>query len=183
MDGSFVPNISIGIPIVEALHRITDVALDVHLMIEKPDRYIERFAEAGAGVITVHAEACRHLDSTVREIRKLGVKAGVALNPSTSLTAVEEILPEADLVLVMTVNPGFGGQKFIHCTVDKIARLAKMITSRRIDTELEVDGGITSETASIAVKAGAQVLVAGSAIFGSSLGVNVAFKQLRDSIC
>jgi ribulose-phosphate 3-epimerase len=183
MDGHFVPNISIGIPVVESLRRITDIPLDVHLMIEEPENYIERFAAAGADIITVHVEACVHLDSTIKAIKKLGARAGVSLNPATSLAAIEEILPVVDLVLVMSVNPGFGGQEFIRSSVDKIARLKQIIYNMRPRPELEVDGGITSATAPIVVKAGADVLVAGSAIFNSSRGIRSAFKELRKSIC
>jgi ribulose-phosphate 3-epimerase len=183
MDGHFVPNISIGIPVVQSLRKITDVPLDVHLMIEEPENYIERFAAAGADIITVHVEACIHLDSTVKAIKKLGKKAGVSLNPATPLSAIEEILPIVDLVLVMSVNPGFGGQEFIQSSVDKIARLRKIINNRKSRPELEVDGGITKVTAPIVVKAGADVLVAGSAIFNANQGIKAAYKQLRNSIC
>jgi ribulose-phosphate 3-epimerase len=183
MDGHFVPNISIGIPVVESLRRITRIPLDVHLMIEKPELFIEKFARAGADIITVHVEACTHLDSTIKTIRKLGKKAGVSLNPATPLSAIDEILGSVDLVLVMTVNPGFGGQEFISSVVDKIARLKQILYNRKIKAELEVDGGITAKTAPIVVKAGANVLVAGSAIFNSELGVNAAMKKLQGSIC
>lgn len=183
MDGHFVPNISIGIPVVESLHKITRVPLDVHLMIEEPENYIERFAVAGAKIITVHVEACIHLDSTIKAIKQMGVKAGVSLNPATSLGAIEEILPAVDLVLVMSVNPGFGGQEFIKSSVGKIARLRQIIYDMKIRPELEVDGGITSVTAPNVVDAGADVLVAGSAIFNSSLSIKAAFKELRNSIC
>jgi ribulose-phosphate 3-epimerase len=183
MDGHFVPNISIGIPVVESLRKTTRIPLDVHLMIEKPEQYIEKFAAAGAGIITVHVEACTHLHSTINTIKKLGVRAGVSLNPATPVSAIEEILPELDLVLVMTVNPGFGGQEFIASMIDKIARLKRIIYNRKIKTELEVDGGITARTAPIVVKAGANVLVAGSAIFNSELGVGAAMKKLQESIC
>jgi ribulose-phosphate 3-epimerase len=183
MDGHFVPNISIGIPVVESLHKTTRIPLDVHLMIEKPELFIEKFARAGADIITVHVEACTHLDSTIKTIRKLGKKAGVSLNPATPLSAIDEILGSVDLVLVMTVNPGFGGQEFISSVVDKIARLKQILYNRKIKAELEVDGGITAKTAPIVVKAGANVLVAGSAIFNSELGVNAAMKKLQESIC
>jgi ribulose-phosphate 3-epimerase len=183
MDGHFVPNISIGIPVVESLRKATRLPLDVHLMIEKPELFIERFARAGADIITVHVEACTHLDSTIKTIRKLGKKAGVSLNPATPLSAIDEILGSVDLVLVMTVNPGFGGQEFISSVVDKIARLKQILYNRKIKAELEVDGGITVKTAPIVVKAGANVLVAGSAIFNSELGVNAAMKKLQESIC
>jgi ribulose-phosphate 3-epimerase len=183
MDGHFVPNISVGIPIVQAIRKITDIPLDVHLMIDNPEKFVDKFAEAGADILTVHVEASVHLDSLVTSIKKLGIKAGVSLNPSTPLAALEEVLPNIDLVLLMTVNPGFGGQKFIDSVVDKIARLRQIIYNRKINTELEVDGGITKETAPIAVQAGANVLVAGSAIYNSKSGIKAAFQELRDSIC
>jgi len=183
MDGHFVPNISIGIPVVESLRKVTRIPLDVHLMIEKPELYIEKFARAGADIITVHVEASTHLDSTIKAIRKLGKKAGVSLNPATPLSAIDEILGSVDLVLVMTVNPGFGGQEFIASVVDKIARLKQIIYNRKIKAELEVDGGITAKTAPIVVNAGANVLVAGSAIFNLELSVSAAMRKLQDSIC
>jgi len=183
MDGHFVPNISIGIPVVESLRKTTRIPLDVHLMIEKPELYIEKFAAAGADIITVHVEACTHLDSTIKTIKKLGKKAGVSLNPATPLSAVDEILGSVDLVLVMTVNPGFGGQAFISSVVDKIARLNQILYNRKIKAELEVDGGITVKTAPIVVKAGANVLVAGSAIFNLEISVTAAMKKLQGSIC
>lgn len=183
MDGHFVPNISIGIPVVESLRRVTSLPLDVHLMIDNPEQYIEKFVKAGADIITVHVEASTHLDSMVKSIRKLGVKAGVSLNPATPLSSVEEILPQVDLVLVMTVNPGFGGQEFIAGMIDKIARLKQIIYNRKIKAELEVDGGITAKTAPAVVKAGANVLVAGSAIFNSEVTVSAAMKKLQESIC
>jgi ribulose-phosphate 3-epimerase len=183
MDGHFVPNISIGLPVVESLRRITNIPLDVHLMIEKPEFYIERFAQAGADILTVHVEACTHLDSTVNAIKKLGLKAGVSVNPATPLSALDEVLPMADLLLVMTVNPGFGGQEFIAGMVDKIVRLKQIIYNRKSSALLEVDGGITTVTAPIAAGAGADILVAGSSILNSSLGIGAALKELRDSVC
>ncbi|MCX5993440.1 MAG: ribulose-phosphate 3-epimerase [Chloroflexi bacterium] len=183
MDGHFVPNISIGLPVVQSLRRITSIPLDVHLMIEKPELYIERFAGAGADILTVHVEACTHLDGAVNAIKKLGLKAGVSLNPATPLSSLDEVLCMVDLLLVMTVNPGFGGQEFIAGMVDKIARLKQTIYNRKSGAEIEVDGGITAVTAPIAAGAGADILVAGSAIFNSSLGVGLALKGLRDSVC
>jgi ribulose-phosphate 3-epimerase len=183
MDGHFVPNISIGIPVVVSLRKITRAPLDVHLMIEKPELYINEFARAGADIITVHVEACNHLDGTVNAIRKLGLKAGVSLNPATPLSAIDEILPLVDLVLVMTVNPGFGGQAFIAGMVDKIARLRHILDDRKSSAELEVDGGITAVTAPLAAGAGADVLVAGSAIFNHPRGIGAGLKELRDSLC
>ena len=183
MDGHFVPNISIGIPVVESLRIITRIPLGVHLMIEKPEQFIERFACAGADIITVHVEACTHLDSSINAIKKLGKKAGVSLNPATPLSALDEILGSVDLVLVMTVNPGFGGQEFISSVVDKIARLKQILYNRKIKAELEVDGGITAKTAPIVVNAGANVLVAGSAIFNSQLGISEAMRKIQESIC
>lgn len=183
MDGHFVPNISIGIPVVASLRKITRIPLDVHLMIEKPELLIRGFAEAGADIITVHVEACTHLNRTLAGIKELGLKAGVSLNPATSLSTLDEVLPLADLVLVMTVNPGFGGQAFIESTVDKIARLRRTIDKRKLKAELEVDGGITAKTAPIVVEAGADVLVAGSAIFNSKQGIGAALSQIRKAIC
>ena len=183
MDGHYVPNISVGIPVVESLRKITQAPLDVHLMIERPECYIEKFAQAGADIITVHVEATPHLDGTIAAIRKLGKKAGVSLNPATSLSMIDEILPSVDLVLVMTVNPGFGGQTFIPSMVDKIARLKQIIYNKKIRTEIEVDGGITVKTAPIVVKAGANVLVAGSAIFSENFTVREAMKKLQEAIC
>jgi ribulose-phosphate 3-epimerase len=183
MDGHFVPNISIGLPVVESLRRITNIPLDVHLMIEKPEFYIERFARAGADILTVHVEACTHLDSTVNAIKKLGLKAGVSVNPATPLSSLDEVLSMADLLLVMTVNPGFGGQEFIGGMVDKIVRLKQIIYNKKFSAEIEVDGGITTVTAPIAAGAGADILVAGSAILNSSLGIGAALKELRDSVC
>src|SRR5271165_1300930 len=163
MDGHFVPNITFGPPVVAALRPHTDKVFDCHLMIEPCDPYLEAFAKAGCDHITVHAEATRHLDRSLQEIRALGKKAGVALDPATPESAIEYVLDRLDLVLLMTVNPGFGGQKFIPATVDKIRRVKAMIGSR--DIRIEVDGGIAPETAPIVVGAGADVLVTGSAAF------------------
>lgn len=169
MDGHFVPNITLGPPIVAAIRPYTKLPLDVHLMISRPDDYIRAFAEAGADLISVHAEACVHLHRTVQAIRKEGVKAGVVLNPATPLAALEHILEDVDLVLLMTVNPGFGGQKFIASMVPKIAALRRMLDERGLDrVHIEVDGGINEETAPLVKQAGANVLVAGNAVFAES---------------
>ncbi|HGY55633.1 MAG TPA: ribulose-phosphate 3-epimerase [Caldithrix abyssi] len=166
MDGHFVPNLTFGPNMVKALRRITDIPLDVHLMIERPDDYLQAYIEAGAYILTVHQEACTHLHRTVQRIHQLGAKAGVSLNPATSLRTVEEILPDLDLLLIMTVNPGFGGQAFIPGGVDKVKRARKMIEAvGKEDFLLEVDGGINEETAGPISAAGANVLVAGNAIF------------------
>ncbi|MAT99412.1 MAG: ribulose-phosphate 3-epimerase [Anaerolineaceae bacterium] len=168
MDGRFVPNISFGPMIPQAIRSLAEEAkipLDVHLMIEEPERYLEKFAQAGAYRLTVHAEATRHLHRTVQAIRELGVKAGVALNPATSLTAVEEILPDVDLILIMSVNPGFGGQSYIPQSTGKIRRLRQILNERGSNAWLEVDGGISAKNAAEIVAGGATALVAGSAIF------------------
>jgi len=164
MDGRFVPNITFGFPIIEAVRRTTSLPLEAHLMIIEPDRYVREFARAGADVITVHAEACPHLDRTLAEIRESGAKAGVALNPATPLCAIEEALPLVEFITVMTVNPGFGGQGFIERCVDKVRRLATIVAGRGI--EIQVDGGIGVATAAVAVAAGATILAAGSSVFG-----------------
>ncbi|WP_409341067.1 ribulose-phosphate 3-epimerase [Paenibacillus sp. MBLB4367] len=166
MDGHFVPNITLGPLIVEAIRPHTELPLDVHLMIENPDLYIPAFAKAGADYISVHAEACPHLHRSIHLIRELGVKAGVVLNPATPLTALEHVLGDVDLVLLMTVNPGFGGQSFIAPMVDKIKGLKRMLTERGLErVHVEVDGGVNEETARLVEAAGANVLVAGNAIF------------------
>ncbi|MBH8603156.1 ribulose-phosphate 3-epimerase [Thermoactinomyces sp. CICC 10522] len=166
MDGHFVPNITMGPLVVEAIRPHTKLPLDVHLMIEEPDRYIERFAKSGADLISVHQEACRHLHRTVHLIKEQGVKAGVVLNPATPVAMIEPILRDVDLILLMTVNPGFGGQAFIPDVLDKIRGLRRLIDAQSLQVEIEVDGGINQETAQLAVEAGATVLVAGSAVFG-----------------
>ncbi len=167
MDGHFVPNITIGPAVVAAVRKITDLPLDVHLMIESPSDYIPEFARAGGDILTVHAEACVHLDRTIHQIKDLGKKAGVALNPHQPLSILEYVLADVDLVLLMTVNPGFGGQSFIEGVLSKIAHLKEMVTEKRLDLEIEVDGGVTVENAKKIVRAGADVLVAGSAVFGT----------------
>ena len=166
MDGHFVPNITIGPVIIACARRATDLPLDVHLMIEDPDRYLEAFASAGADVLTVHQETCRHLHRTVDRIRELGVRPGVAVNPATSLESVREVLPNLDLLLVMSVNPGFGGQSYIEASSDKLRRARAMLKEIGSDAELQVDGGVDADNAAAVVSAGASVLVAGSAIYG-----------------
>lgn len=166
MDGHFVPNISFGSLVMDAIKPYTNLPLDVHLMIENPDQYIEQFAKAGAEYITVHVEACRHLHRTIQLIRSYGVKPGVVLNPHTPIETIKHVLEDIDLVLLMTVNPGFGGQKFIDSVVPKIAELSYMIKQRNLDVEIEIDGGITAETIVPCAEAGATIFVAGSAIFG-----------------
>ena len=182
MDGQFVPPITIGAPVVAALRQWTDLPLDVHLMIETPEKQISQFADAGADIITVHVEACPRLQQIVQEIKGLGVKAGVSLNPETPLSAIIEILPDLDLVLVMTVNPGYGGQPFIESTLEKIADLRVELDEKGLAAELEVDGGINAQTAPKVVKAGARVLVAGAAVFASGQTVERALKELRASL-
>lgn len=165
MDGHFVPNITIGPLIVEAIRPITSLPLDVHLMIENPDNYIPTFAQAGADIITVHVEACPHLHRTIQLIKSHGIKAGVVLNPHTPVSVIEHVLEDIDMVLLMTVNPGFGGQKFIHSVLPKIKQVADMVKERNLEVEIEVDGGVNAETARLCVEAGANVLVAGSAVY------------------
>ena len=173
MDGQFVPNISFGIPVIKAIRSTTDKVFDVHLMIEEPVRFVKEFVDAGADMITVHVEACKHLHRTIQLIKSFGIKAGVVLNPATSLSTVEEILPDIDMVLLMSVNPGFGGQKYIPTTTDKIRRLRKMIDERNLNVDIEVDGGVTTENAGSLIEAGANVLVAGSAVYKGSIEENV----------
>ena len=167
MDGLFVPNISFGLPVVEQIRRISEKPLDVHLMIVDPDRYLSRFHDAGAGILTVQYEACNHLHRTVTEIRNLGMKAGVAINPHTPVSLLENTLPFIDMVLIMTVNPGFGGQSFIPDSYNKIRALRKMIVEGGYDVLIEVDGGIDTSNAAALVEAGVNVLVAGNAVFSS----------------
>ncbi len=182
MDGHFVPQITIGAPVVAAIRRWTKLPLDVHLMIEAPERQIGQFADAGADIITVHIEACPHIHQAVQTIKESGVKAGVALNPGTPIDMLREVLPSLDLVLVMTVNPGFGGQSFIDAMLDKVARLRAELDEKGLAAELEVDGGINAEVAPKVVKAGARVLVAGAAVFGSGQTVSQALGKLRTSL-
>ncbi len=181
MDGHFVPNITIGPAITAAVRAATDLPVDVHLMIEQPERYLEAFADAGADYLVVHQEACKHLHRTVEQIRELGVRPGVTLNPATPLETLAEILPYIDLALVMSVNPGFGGQSYIPSSTDKIARLRRMLDQSGEDVELEVDGGVDRHTASAAAGAGATVLVAGSAVYGHPGGIAEAIQLIRES--
>ncbi|HUG01908.1 MAG TPA: ribulose-phosphate 3-epimerase [Longimicrobiales bacterium] len=166
MDGHFVPNITIGPPVVKALREVTDLPLDVHLMIERPELFAQAFADAGADSLTVHAEASVHLHRTLEHVRALGMRPGVAINPATPLDTLREVLPYADLILIMTVNPGFGGQSYIASMTDKVARMRQILDRRsQWDVELQVDGGISPETTAGVVRAGASVLVAGAAVF------------------
>jgi len=182
MDGHFVPNLTIGPPVIASLRRVTRSYLDVHLMIEAPERYLEAFRRAGADGLTVHVEATPHLHRVVQQIRELGATPGVSLNPATPLSALEEILPYVDLVLCMTVNPGFGGQAFIPSTLDKVRRLRQMLDERGLQVLIEVDGGVDEETAPRLVAAGARVLVAGTSIFQAPDGVQNAIARLRASV-
>ncbi|WP_299480781.1 ribulose-phosphate 3-epimerase [uncultured Roseibium sp.] len=182
MDGHFVPNITFGPDIIAKLRPLSDKVFDTHLMIEPVDPYLEAFAKAGSDIITVHAEATPHLDRTLQAIRDLGKKAGVSLNPSTPENVLEYVLDRVDLILVMTVNPGFGGQKFIHSQVEKTRRIKDMIADRPID--LEIDGGVTPETAPLVTSAGANVLVAGSAVFkgGTKEAYSANISAIRDAV-
>ncbi len=179
MDGHFVPNITIGPLVVRAVRRATTLPLDVHLMIEKPERYLEEFARAGADNLTVHLETCPHIHRTIQQIKDLGVRASVTINPGTPLNTLEEILPDVEMVLLMTVNPGFGGQSFIETMPSKIARLRAMIESRGLDADIQVDGGVNLKTVARVVSAGANVLVAGAAVFAAPEGIELAIRQLR----
>ena len=167
MDGHFVPNISFGPMVMKSLKNKVDLPFDVHLMIENPDQYIKEFVEAGAHIITVHEEACVHLHRSIQNIKSFGVKAGVSLNPATSLSTLEEILPELDMVLLMSVNPGFGGQGFIPETLDKIKRLKEMIDEKQLSVDIQVDGGVKLSNVEDVLKAGANIIVAGSAVFNA----------------
>ena len=172
MDGRFVPNISFGIPVVQAISRMAEKPLDVHLMIVEPEKYFEAFAKAGADILTFHYEACTHIHRAVQQIKGLGMKAGVVLNPHTPVSVLEDILSDLDLVLLMSVNPGFGGQKFIERTFEKIGRLKAMIEDQGLNTLIEVDGGVNTENAAALFEAGADVLVAGNAVFKSDDPLN-----------
>ena len=181
MDGSFVPSIACGFPIIQSIRSCTDRIFDVHLMIEEPIRYIPEFAKSGADIITVHAEACRHLDRTIEAIKEQGVLAGVALNPSTPIEMVRYILPKVDMLLIMTVNPGFGGQKLISYTLDKVQEARTLIDKLGCKTDIEVDGGITLDNVSTALDAGANIIVAGSAVFRGDIAENVrCFREVLE---
>ncbi len=179
MDGHYVPNITIGPPVIKCLRRITNIPFDVHLMIENADNYIDEFVKAGADIITVHAEACKHLHRTLQKIKEAGVKTGVSLNPATSLSVLDFVLSDVDMVLLMTVNPGFGGQKYIKSCTPKIESLKKMIIDAGLSIDLEVDGGIGPENIYEVTKAGANVIVAGSSLFKHK-DLGPAVKALRD---
>ena len=181
MDGAFVPSISFGMPVIKALRSCTDMVFDVHMMVEEPARYVDVVRECGADLICVHAEACKHLDSTVRQIRQSGAKAGVALNPATPLAAVEMVLPLVDMVLVMSVNPGFGGQKFIPYTVEKVRSLRRKLDEMGLAADIQVDGGVTLANVEELLKAGANVIVAGTSVFQGDAGENVGrFLEIFD---
>ena len=180
MDGRFVPNLTMGPAVVKSIRPWTDVPFDVHMMVSDPERFVPDFVEAGGDIITVHAEACTHLHRVVQQIKECGATASVAVNPATPLSAVESILPDVDQLLVMTVNPGFGGQAFIATMVDKIEQARAVIDSRGLTADLEVDGGINADTVATAAEAGATVLVAGSAIFNDRTSVAEAIERLRE---
>lgn len=183
MDGQFVPNLSLGVPIVEAVRRATSLPLETHLMIQQPERYIETFVRAGADHVIVHQEASPHLSRTVQLIKRLSKKAGVALNPSTPAVMLEEVLEDLDLVLIMTVNPGFGGQRFIEPMLKKVRQVRLQLDARNRACELEVDGGIDTETVPMAVEAGARVLVAGTSIFACPGGPEAGIESLLRAVC
>ena len=182
MDGHFVPNITIGPPVVASIRPATALPFDVHLMIERPERYVSDFVRAGADIITLHVEACPHLHDTIRLVKELGVRAGVSLNPATPVSAVEEFLPHVDLVLVMSVNPGFGGQSFIPSTLPKVVEMRRILDDRKLGAELEVDGGINASNAAEIVRAGADVLVAGNSVFKAEEGISGALRRLRAAV-
>ncbi len=179
MDGRFVPNISFGMNIVKAMNSVCTKPLDVHLMIVEPEKYIEQFREAGADVITVHYEACPHLHRTIQQIKATGAKAGVALNPHTPVNVLEDVLENLDMVCIMSVNPGYGGQKFIYQTLPKVQKLSDMITVRNLKTLIEIDGGVGLQNAEALLKAGARVLVAGSAVFKAENPSDVISRMKR----
>lgn len=173
MDGSYVPNISFGMPVIQSVRKTTDHIFDVHMMVEEPIRFLPELKKAGADIITVHAEACRHLDRSIQAIHEAGLKAGVSLNPATGLEELEWVLPQLDMVLLMSVNPGFGGQKFIPYTLEKIRQLRNRIDAEGLNCDIEVDGGVTLENVEEVCAAGANVIVAGSAVFNGDPAANV----------
>lgn len=173
MDGAFVPSISFGMPVIASLRGYTDLVFDVHMMVEDPGRYVESIRKAGADIITVHQEACTHLDRVIGQIKASGAKAGVALNPATPVSTLECVLDQVDMVLVMSVNPGFGGQKFIPYTLDKVRALRQYFDGKGLSTDIQVDGGVNRDTIRPLMEAGANVLVAGSAVFGGDVKANV----------
>lgn len=173
MDGEFVPSISFGMPVIRSIRKESGLFFDVHLMMVKPERYIQEFAEAGADMITVHAEACTHLDRTIQQIHEAGKKAGVALNPATPLCVLDYVLDKVDMVLIMTVNPGFGGQSYLESCTEKIKELRKKICEKNLSTHIEVDGGINKKTIRTVKEAGANIFVAGSAVFGGNITENI----------
>jgi ribulose-phosphate 3-epimerase len=179
MDGRFVPNITIGLPVVRSIRKATDLTIDTHLMIVEPGRYAAEFVKAGADMVSVHVEADYHLQRTLCSIRETGGKAGIAINPATPLVSLEEALPYADFVLLMSVNPGFGGQKFITTSMDKLRRLRRMIDDRGLQTRIEIDGGVDADNIQQVVEAGAEIIVAGSAVFGSG-HPDVSVRELLD---
>ncbi|HUS11527.1 MAG TPA: ribulose-phosphate 3-epimerase [Pyrinomonadaceae bacterium] len=180
MDGHFVPNLTVGLPVVRSIARASDLPIDAHLMISEPGRYAQQFVEAGAGMVSVHVEADAHLHRTLGSIKAAGAQAGVVLNPATPIESLAEALPYADYVLVMSVNPGFGGQKFIPTSIDKLRRLRRMIDDRQLDVRIEIDGGIDLENIASVVAAGAEIIVAGSAVFGAE-DPESAVRGLRDA--
>lgn len=182
MDGNYVPSISFGMPVISSIRKNSNLVFDVHLMIDDPIRYIDDFAAAGADIITVHAEACKHLNRTIAKIKEVGCIAGVSLNPSTPLNALEYVLYKLDMVLIMSVNPGFGGQSFIHNSLDKIKSLREMINSQGLNVDIEVDGGINSSNVSDVINAGANIIVAGTAVFNGNITNNISdFKNIFKS--
>lgn len=181
MDGRFVPNISFGLPVIEHIRKATTKVCDVHLMIEEPEKFAEAFKNAGADILTVHEEACKHLHRNVQQIKSLGMKAGIALNPHTTIQNLVDIIHDIDLVCLMSVNPGFGGQKFIHHTIEKIKQLRSLINSKNVNVEIEIDGGVTLDNAKSIITAGATVLVAGNTVFKSA-NPTETIAQLK-SIC
>lgn len=180
MDGQFVPNISIGLPVLASLRAKSDMVLDVHLMIDRPERFVEDFVKAGADIVTVHVEATNHLHRVLQQIKAAGAKCGVVLNPHTPLSSIEHVLQDVDMVLLMTVNPGFGGQTFIESVVPKISALSEMRANRKLDFEIEIDGGVNPKTAKLCIDAGADVLVAGSAIYNQP-DYKVAIDSIRSA--